>query len=324
MMSRSMALRSSVRRAITFTSSSRSITTEASVRDDSDPLPPSMLQKIQPRSDAQPTRIQRAPSCESSKIQPDSFLPIGTDTCVASHVIATIYSFPTMEPQRYQNLPGQLLNMPMRKDILHRAIIYEGDKTRQGTASTKWRDEVHGSGRKIRPQKGSGMARLGDKKSPMLRGGGVAFGPKPRDFSTELQKKVYDKAWRIALSLRYRVGQLKIFEIDREFQPQLPRRRKTGSSADEASWPAKYAYDVLHQIRQLNTGSVPMLVTLGKEPELFGKLEKAVQDKTLPNFPLDWQPLEKVDVKDLLLRSQLYIEKRALDKLWNNHRSDLT
>ena len=122
-------------------------------------------------------------------------------------VTTTVYSFPEFEPLRFAQYPENHLYLPLRKDILQRAIIFEADNARQGTASTKWRSEVHGSGKKIRPQKGQGMARLGDKKSPMLRGGGVAFGPKPRDFSTKLPRKIYDLAWRTALSYRYRRGE---------------------------------------------------------------------------------------------------------------------
>ena len=75
---------------------------------------------------------------------------------------------------------------PIRRDILYLCVNYYRDALRQGTANTKTRAEVAGSGRKIRPQKGTGMARLGDGQSPMLRGGGVAFGPRPRDFGTDL------------------------------------------------------------------------------------------------------------------------------------------
>lgn len=123
------------------------------------------------------------------------------------NVLATVYSFPHMEPLRFTEYPVNQLHLPLRRDILHRAVIYEADNHRgMSTANTKWRSEVHGSGRKIRPQKGTGRARLGDKKSPMLRGGGVAFGPKPRDMSTKLPRKIYDLAWRTALSYRYRRG----------------------------------------------------------------------------------------------------------------------
>lgn len=101
---------------------------------------------------------------------------------------------------------------PIRRDILHLCVVHFLDSLRQGTASTKTRSEVRGSGRKIRPQKGSGMARLGDGQSPMLRGGGVAFGPKPRDFSTKLPRKVIQMGMRVALSARVKERNLRVVQ----------------------------------------------------------------------------------------------------------------
>jgi len=97
---------------------------------------------------------------------------------------------------------------PIRRDILHLCVVHYRDGLRQGSASTKTRGEVRGSGRKIRPQKGSGKARLGDAQSPMLRGGGVAFGPKPRDFSTKLPRKVVEMGMRVALSAKLKEERL--------------------------------------------------------------------------------------------------------------------
>ncbi|KAJ3842586.1 ribosomal protein L4 [Lentinula raphanica] len=97
-------------------------------------------------------------------------------------------------------LDPTVFHHPIRRDILHLCINHYRDSLRQGSANTKTRGEVRGSGRKIRPQKGSGRARLGDAQSPMLRGGGVAFGPKPRDFSTKLPRKVVQMGMRVALS----------------------------------------------------------------------------------------------------------------------------
>ncbi|KAJ8456018.1 hypothetical protein ONZ51_g12286 [Trametes cubensis] len=99
-------------------------------------------------------------------------------------------------------LDPDVFSQPIRRDILHLCVVHYLDCQRQGTASTKTRGEVRGSGRKIRPQKGSGRARLGDAQSPMLRGGGVAFGPKPRDFATKLNRKVIQLGMRVALSAR--------------------------------------------------------------------------------------------------------------------------
>lgn len=127
-----------------------------------------------------------------------------------------------MEPVRFDQVASTFLHAPLRRDILHRAVIFEGDAHRLGRAKTKYRHEVRGSTRKIRPQKGTGQARLGDKKSPMLRGGGVAHGPKPRDFSTGLQRKVYDLAWRTALSYRYRRGELVVVDGSLDLQEADP------------------------------------------------------------------------------------------------------
>lgn len=101
-------------------------------------------------------------------------------------------------------LDPTVFNHPIRRDILHLCVTHYLDSLRQGSASTKTRGEVRGSGIKIRRQKGSGKARLGDGQSPMLVGGGVAFGPKPRDFSTKLPRKVIQMGMRVALSTKAR------------------------------------------------------------------------------------------------------------------------
>ncbi|KAJ8083910.1 54S ribosomal protein yml6, mitochondrial [Marasmius tenuissimus] len=101
-------------------------------------------------------------------------------------------------------LDAEVFDHPIRRDILHLVVTHYRDGLRQGSANTKTRGEVRGSGRKIRPQKGTGKARLGDAQSPMLRGGGVAFGPKPRDFSTKLPRKVIQMGMRVALSAKVR------------------------------------------------------------------------------------------------------------------------
>ncbi|KAG8963986.1 54S ribosomal protein, mitochondrial [Tulasnella sp. 419] len=87
------------------------------------------------------------------------------------------------------SLDPSVFSHPIRRDILHLCVVHHRDGLRQGSANTKTRSEIKCSGRKLRPQKGTGRARLGDASSPMLRGGAVAFGPKPRDFSTKLPRK---------------------------------------------------------------------------------------------------------------------------------------
>ncbi|RPD55827.1 ribosomal protein L4 [Lentinus tigrinus ALCF2SS1-7] len=116
---------------------------------------------------------------------------------------------------------------PIRRDILHLCVVHHLDCQRQGSANTKTRGEVRGSGHKIRPQKGSGRARLGDAQSPMLRGGGVAFGPKPRDFATKLNRKVIQMGMRVALSARLKehsLGVVKSLEWPGFKTSELQRR----------------------------------------------------------------------------------------------------
>ena len=86
------------------------------------------------------------------------------------------YDIPTFEGDR---------GLQVLKEVV---LAYQAN-LRQGNACTKTRGEVHGSGKKPFRQKGTGMARQGEKRSPLARGGGVVFGPKPRDFSVQLNRK---------------------------------------------------------------------------------------------------------------------------------------
>ncbi len=94
---------------------------------------------------------------------------------------------------------------------------------RQGTHSTKGRSEVKGSTRKLRRQKGTGAARIGDIKSPILRGGGIIFGPKPRDYSFKLNKKVKTLARKSALS--YKAIEQNVVVLE-DFNMDEPKTKK--------------------------------------------------------------------------------------------------
>ncbi|MDX2240786.1 MAG: 50S ribosomal protein L4 [Leptolyngbyaceae cyanobacterium bins.302] len=86
--------------------------------------------------------------------------------------------------------------------IVHRALVRQMANARQGTVSTKTRAEVRGGGRKPWRQKGTGRARAGSNRSPLWRGGGVIFGPKPRDYSLKMNRKERRLALRTALQSR--------------------------------------------------------------------------------------------------------------------------
>ncbi|QDS76227.1 hypothetical protein FKW77_008719 [Venturia effusa] len=220
-------------------------------------------------------------------------------------ILTTLHSFPTLEPIKFLHYSPLLLGVPLRKDILHRAVIYEGDCTRQGTASTKWRSEVHGSNRKIRPQKGSGRARLGDKKSPMLRGGGVAFGPKPRNFATALPRQLYDAAWRVALSYRYRKGELVVVDslsIPDEGIEQGKAHYWIHKWMETLGWDRRQKGSVLITSQQ-HSGNESLFQALNKDLKKQGMVRLA----------------EEVDVKNLLSMGRIVIEREALNNLLSAH-----
>ncbi|KAI0778278.1 ribosomal protein L4 [Trametes elegans] len=130
-------------------------------------------------------------------------------------------------------LDPDVFSHPIRRDILHLCVVHYLDGQRQGSASTKTRGEVRGSGKKIRPQKGSGRARLGDAQSPMLRGGGVAFGPKPRDFATKLNRKVLQMGMRVALSAKVKEQSLGVV---RSLEWPGHKTRELADRIEELGW----------------------------------------------------------------------------------------
>ncbi|MDR0582819.1 MAG: 50S ribosomal protein L4 [Treponema sp.] len=123
----------------------------------------------------------------------------------------TVYSKEGKELRTIE-LEESVFGLPVNGDLIWYAINNELANKRQGNASTKDRGEVHGSNAKPYKQKGTGRARRGDKKSPVTVGGGVVFGPKPRDFSYSMPKKAKRQAIKTILSLKAQSDTLKIIE----------------------------------------------------------------------------------------------------------------
>ena len=109
-------------------------------------------------------------------------------------------------------LNDALFGLEVKKHILHDVVKMQLANRRAGTACTKTRTEVRGGGAKPYRQKGTGRARAGTNTSPLWRGGGVIFGPKPRDYSYKLPKKVRRLGVRMALSARFSEDNMVVLE----------------------------------------------------------------------------------------------------------------
>jgi len=109
-------------------------------------------------------------------------------------------------------LAPAVFDAPVREHLLHAMVVRQQARHRQGTAATKTRGEVAGSGKKPWKQKGTGRARAGMRNSPIWRGGGIAFGPQPHLYDREMNRQERRQALRGALTLKRREGRLTVLE----------------------------------------------------------------------------------------------------------------
>ena len=108
------------------------------------------------------------------------------------------------------DIPDEIVKQEVNTNILHMEVKRFLASARSGTSKVKGRSEVRGGGRKPWRQKGTGNARAGSTRSPLWRGGGVTFGPVPRDYSFKLNKKVIRKSKFMALSDKFNEGKLMV------------------------------------------------------------------------------------------------------------------
>src|SRR5271155_2337457 len=108
------------------------------------------------------------------------------------------------------DLADAVFGAPINEDLLYEAVRHSQAARRRGTAKTKTRHEVSGSGKKLWRQKGTGRARMGSIRSPLWRHGGTVHGPQPKDYSYKLPRKMQLGALRSALSAKLRDGELRV------------------------------------------------------------------------------------------------------------------
>lgn len=112
----------------------------------------------------------------------------------------------------HPQLKDEVFGVKDRPHLLHQVVTMQLNNRRAGTASTKTRGVVRGSGRKPWRQKGTGRARAGSIRSPLWNGGGTTFGPQPRDYSYRLPRKARREALLSALSVKNRDGKIVVVE----------------------------------------------------------------------------------------------------------------
>ncbi|MBU4312904.1 MAG: 50S ribosomal protein L4 [Candidatus Omnitrophica bacterium] len=124
-------------------------------------------------------------------------------------------------------LDPDVFNAKVRKSLLHQVIVMYRANQRQGNASTKTRADVRGGGKKPWRQKGTGRARVGSIRSPLWRGGGIVFGPHPREFRFSVPKKMRRLALAASLSAKTKDSEILVIEKDPEFkQPKTKEMAK--------------------------------------------------------------------------------------------------
>ncbi|KAI0218603.1 54S ribosomal protein yml6, mitochondrial [Massospora cicadina] len=213
----------------------------------------------------------------SEKVQAKVASPFPT------HVQAWLRDFKTYAPMDILNIRSDVFAAPLRRDLLHRAVVCERDCLRQGTHKTLSRGEVSGSGRKPYPQKGRGKARVGSLRAPHFVGGGRAFPLRPRDYSTRIPEKVFLHALRVLLSARYAQNQLIIFD-----------------EVDLASHRTRELVEILNQ------HGIHSVMFLTGQPNMY--LELAV--KNIPGASLG--DLHNPKIYQLMLHENLILDKLAL------------
>ncbi len=183
-------------------------------------------------------------------------------------------------------LDNAVFDVLIKKHVLHQVVVSQLAGRRSGTASSKSRSDVKGSRAKLYRQKGTGRARAGMASSPTRKGGGVAFGPKPRNFEKKVHKKVRKSALRMALSDKVQTDQLVI--------------------VDDFSLPEIKTKNFVQIIKNFEANKA-LIVTLDKIENLE-KSSRNVQRVKVMRY-------QGLNVYDILKYDKLFLEQSAIGKI---------
>jgi len=184
-----------------------------------------------------------------------------------------------------------VFGVPLNQAVVHQVVVAQQANARQGTASTKTRGEVSGSTRKLFRQKGTGNARAGSIRSPLRRGGGIVFGPKPRSYHQAVPKKMRRLALRCALSAKVSDQELTVLEAMALAEPKTKQ--------------------VVSVLTALGVGSSALIVTAGVEENVVKSARNLPGIKTLP--------ANLLNVVDILAHQRLLMTVaavRKVEELW--------
>jgi large subunit ribosomal protein L4 len=197
------------------------------------------------------------------------------------------------EEVRKIKISDKVFGVPFNEAVVHQVMVGLRANARQGTASTKTRGEVAGSTKKLYRQKGTGYARAGSKKSPTRKGGGVTFGPRPRDYRQEIPRKLRRLALRCVLSSKAGEGDLKIIEA---FDFKEPKTKK-----------------MIETLAALGIESSALIVTKKSEANVILSSRNIAEITTTPASVLNI--LDIMSHKTLLMTEDAV---RTAEELWGN------
>ena len=160
-------------------------------------------------------------------------------------------------------LADDIFSVPVKSSVLHEVVTMQLANRRAATAAVKHRSDVRGSGRKLYRQKGTGRARRGDIKSPLLRGGGVVFGPDGRRYKYQVPKKVKKLALKMALSSK--LSEKELVVLDRFDLEEIKTREFVGTLDALKLKSALIVTDEKNENLEMSSRNVPGVKVLRSE-----------------------------------------------------------
>jgi len=193
-------------------------------------------------------------------------------------------------------ISDEVFAVPLNQAVVHQAVVRQQANARQGTASTKTRSEVSGTSGKLFRQKGTGLARAGSRRSPLRRGGGIVFGPRPRSYRQAMPKKMRRLALRCVLSAKVGDEELMVLEQLKLGEPKTK--------------------EMAQILATLGVGSSALIVTAEPEESVIKSVRNIAGIKTLP--------ANLLNVVDILSHKRLLMTvaaMRMVERLWGQRLS---